>query len=210
MGVDAVPGVGRDELAMGYYTVVVPDTRDVYGIQRFAGRLEVSGEFSRHGQDEAACYLTWPDDEVPLEYAERVAQGLSCFEEDVAVYKDIVERPYRFQPQPLDHGNLVRVFNEGIRRGYFEPAEPLPLPEATLRAVKSLQREGRLSRQLEVKLQDDGVEITAFVSPNIRKWGRLHEEVYEAVEGTGRPDFLVTLKMVERDVQWGPLPGVVR
>ncbi|WP_157468831.1 hypothetical protein [Deinococcus murrayi] len=185
--------------------MIVPDCRNVRFLQRLASHFQVPAEFSRHGQYGASCYLTWADDEAPLEYVEAVAKDLSCHDEDVALYKDVVERPYRFQPQMLDHGVLVRVYNEGIRRGYIETKEPLPLPEATILVIKALQREGHLDHRVEVMRREAGVELTVFIPPLADKWRSHRDRLYEAIEGTSTDDFLVTLKLVEQPMPRGPL-----
>ncbi|EYB68901.1 hypothetical protein DEIPH_ctg013orf0003 [Deinococcus phoenicis] len=150
---------------------------------------------------------------VPLAYVEGVAAHVSLFNRDVQLYKDVVERPYRFQPQLLDHGTRVKVFNEGVCRGFLEAEEDsLPLPEAAVKVIRALQREGSLSRRLQMTItEQDGqqvAEITIGMPPILFRSRSYCDRLYEAVEGTSTEEFLITLKIVPQDMQRGPIPGV--
>lgn len=198
---------------MPYHVLEILGSTDGYSMRRLFTFDEVPVEFSRHGADETIFCATWVDTDLPLRaIQERVEPFAESIHTQIKLVTGVIEPPYRMKPHPLDHGTLVRIWNEGVGSRLDDWPDLTLLPEATRRVLTALTVK-RSVGDPQIQISDeDGRRVTRisltmnqymFQSPSFR------DRVYEALEATGTEEAPIFVEITPVDPldRWRTIEG---
>lgn len=181
---------------MTYHVLEMYDCLDTTSWRRLFERNEVEPQFSRHGEDLSILCVTWNSDEVTASAIYHLVNDiLRELKTQSTLYTDVIEPPYRMQPQPLDHGKVVHQWWRGRHQNPLRWPAGDALPEAIRQGVVRLHVEDRCHAWPAVLPQERGVTLQFTVHPDWRT-RTFEDSICDALEGLSTPDFPVRVTFV--------------
>ncbi|MBZ9713799.1 hypothetical protein [Deinococcus multiflagellatus] len=188
MGVYQVPGVGPLVVTPQHHVLEMYDCLDDYGWRRLFKRNDVDPQFSRHGAARSILCVTWDSREVEIFGIYHLVNGiLREIKMQSTLYTDVIEPPYRMQPDLLDHGKIVHQWWRGRLRNPLLWPEGDHLPDTLRDAVVRLKVDGRFFQWPAVTAEGSGFTLRFSVAS---AWRARTEEDYicDALESLSTPD----------------------
>ncbi|MFC4636953.1 hypothetical protein [Deinococcus hohokamensis] len=183
---------------MSYHVLELYECLDLEFWQHYFTTSEVIPELSRHGPNLGTVCVTWASDDVHLSgIYHRCRDMIRMRETQTTLYTDVIEPPYRMQPDLLDHGKVV----EQWRRGRLYNPQRWPdgelLPDYVRNAVVRLEMTGTIEGLPKVTLDDGGGACFAVEVDSRWRTRRQDEYIVDALESAGTTDFPVSVRLIE-------------
>lgn len=182
---------------MSHHVLELCDCLDDLSWRRLFSRNDVEPQFSRHGEDTSTLCITWNSSEVTLHAIYVLADPLLReARTQSTLYTDVIEPPYRMQPQPLDHGRTVHQWWRGRDRNTLRWPAGEHLPEAVRSAVVRLYLAGHFDQWPEVTTDAHRITIQFSVT---RDWRTrtMEDRLCDALEVFSTPTCPIQVAFVE-------------
>ncbi|MBZ9752767.1 hypothetical protein K7W42_18155 [Deinococcus sp. HMF7604] len=181
---------------MAHHVLEMYDCLDDSGWRRLFEQNDVEPQFSRHGEARSILCITWNSSEVQLHVIFQMVDSiLRLAKAQCTLYTNVIEPPYRMQPDILDHGEIFHQWWRGRFQNLLLWPEGDDLPEALRQAVVRLFVEGRIHEWPAIVPQENGLTLQVIIDPAWRS-RREQDCICDTLEAHSTPDHAVRVAFV--------------